>query len=61
MVLKDFSEEVTSVLRPEGYKEVRHMKSQGRDSTKDLTVSVKTLREKVKLDRLERWVGSILR
>lgn len=49
------------MLRPEGYKEVRHMKSQGRDSTKDLTVSVKTLREKVKLDRLERWVGSILR
>lgn len=60
VVMEDFPEEVTFGLRLEGCKEARHMKNQRRDSPKDQTVSVKILREKVKLARLERKVGSKL-
>lgn len=47
-------------MRLEACKEARHMKGQGRDSPKDQTISVKTLREEVKLHRLEIGVGSKL-
>lgn len=39
--MEDFSEELTFMLRLDGYKEARHMKSQGKDSQKDGTVSVR--------------------
>ena len=45
MVTEDFSEERTFILRLDGYKEARHVKSQGKDS--------QDLKGKVKLDKLD--------
>lgn len=58
--MEDFSEQMTFILRFDDCKEARHMKSQGRDAQKDGTVSIKTLRGKVTLNKLERCVRSKL-
>lgn len=61
VVIEDFPEGVIFGLSLEGCKEARYMRNQGRYSPKDQIVSVKILREKVKLERLEKQVGSKLR